>query len=787
MKALDKRLIRTILDAKAQYGAVVIIICIGLATLISLANTAQNMESSLDEYYRRYQFADLFADFTAVPLSTIRDIGKLQGVEAVETRIVTDIRADVGRDPYPTLRLVSITSDQNINRLYMQEGRLPIVDGERGIALLNAFAEANDLAVGDKIDLIIRGELFPVTITAIVDSPEYIYAIKDIKNMLPDNLNFGVGFMNLSLLQEILAMPGQANNAIISLQPGMDKKKIRDGIKDDFQGYGLKNIVLRDDQVSHALIDMEIQQLNRMSKAVPIMFLGIAALVIYMLISRLVQTDRTIIGILKATGFSNYEVMGHYLKLSLALGLAGAIGGIGIGYLMVGFVTRLMVTYFHLPLLEVQLSYGLVFIGLVLTTLFCGVTGIMAAWGVLDIAPAEAMRPASLPPGKKFILERWMPKLWDRISFSWKLVLRGILRNRHRFALAAVGVALTYAIILFAIYIFTIWDVVMDGQFGEMECYDYAVSFTNPVSSRVVVDMRSLASITTIEPFMEQPFQVAFGWHEQPILTRALPKTTNLYRFENIEGGVVILPTEGIFISQGLAKSMGIGSGDVVELSSYATGGQSYSVPVKEIVNQYLGSGIYMSLDQLAYLTGQKDIYSGVVLNSTDDIKGIFQNMGNIESVYSSADIMDTFSEYMGMIIASASFVVFLGGLLGFAILYNTTSVSIAERRREFSSLRVLGFSKNEIFQLITRENAIALAVGLIMGAPLGKTMIAGMMNAIFAGSTGEMFYFPTDISAGTYLLTAVLVTGFTVLTLITIRRKVHRLNFLEALSSRLT
>ena len=99
----------------------------------------------------------------------------------------------------------------------------------------------------------------------------------------------------------------------------------------------------------------------------------------------------------------------------------------------------------------------------------------------------------------------------------------------------------------------------------------------------------------------------------------------------------------------------------------------------------------------------------------------------------------------------------------------------------------MLGFSHREIFQLIIRENAIALVVGLIVGAPLGKAMIVGMMNAIFSGTTGEMFYFPTDITAGTYLSTAALVSGFMLLTLITVRRKVRRLNFLEALSVRLT
>ena len=785
MKVLDKRLLRTLAKAKTQYGAVIIIICVGLAALIALSNTADNMENSLNEYYHAYQFADLFADFIPLPVNIVNDLSKIREIKKVEPRLVTDVRVDIGREPYPVLRLVGSDPSSEINRLYLQAGKIPARNEQRGLALLNAFAEANDLVVGDQITLLIRGEAFPVTIDAIVDSPEYIYALQDIKNLLPDNLNFGIGFLSLSLLQELTALPGQINNAVFTLYEEVDAQKVRDKIKEDFKGYGLKNIITRDEHLSHALMEMEIDQLKRMSQAVPLMFLGIAFLVIYMLISRLVATDRVIIGILKATGYHNYEIGGHYLKLSLILGFLGALSGVGCGYLMADYVTRLMITYFQLPLLNIQFSYVLIFMAIILVVLFCSLAGLLAVRKILKIVPAEAMRPLAVSPGKKGLLEKCLPRLWAFSSFSWKLVLRGIARNRRRFALATLGVILTFALILFAVYFFNVWDLVIASQFGEMENYDYAVTFRQPVSSQVTTEMSSLAPISAIEPFRELPFQVVWGWREQTIMAKALPQSTELYQFKNTAGEQVALPSEGVFLSQGFAKSMGINEGDLIELSSYATQGETFQVPVKAIVNQYLGSGLYLSEEQLARLTGQKGIFSGVVLNSSADIKAIFQNMGNIEVIYSGADLVAIFSEYGAMIVASIGFIVFLGGLLGFAILYNTLSVSIAERKRELSALRVLGFSQKEIFRLLVRENIIALLIGIFLGAPLGKAMIVGLMNAILMGSTGEMFYFPTGISLDSYFFTAVLVSGFMGLTLVVIRRKVYSLDFLEALSNR--
>lgn len=787
MKALDKRIARTITGSATQYGAVVIIIWIGITIFISISNMAQNLDSSLHEYYHQHRFAHLFAEFANVPVGTIHEIGRLHEIESFEARVVTDVRVDVGRAQNPLLRLIGTGPGQQINRLYVQAGSIPSKSSERGIALLAAFAQSNNLNIGDEIDLIIRGEPFSVTVMALVDSPEYIYAIQDIQSLLPDNLNFGVAFINLPLLQEILSMPGQANNAVFSLRPGVDEEAVKDKIKENYKNRGLVNIITRENQTSHTLVDMEIQQQKRMAGAVAALFLGIAALVIFMLISRLVQADRNAIGTLKATGFNNLEIIGHYLKLALLIGFTGAILGVMAGYLLSGFLSRLMLDYFHLPLLETHFHCGFILLALFSALLFCGATSLVATRGILKIAPAEAMRPATLPPGKRNLIEKWAPGLWTRITFSWKLVLRGIWRNKRRFALATLGVALTCAIIIFAGYYLGIWDVLVDAQFSQMETYDYAVSFIKPVSSEAITDLRSLAPVTSIEPFLELPFLAVRGWHEQPLTARALPKSTSLYRFEDERGNLVTLPAYGIFISRTLAKSMGVKQGDILELSSYVTSGQAHPVMVKAVVNQYFGSGVYMSFEQMECLTFQKNTFSGVLIDSKADIKGIFQNMANIESIHSKSDLEDTIKEFVGMIAAAISFIVLLGGLLGFAILYNTTSTNITEREREFSSLRVLGFTKKEIFQLIKRENAIALLAGLVAGMPLGKALVVLMINSLTTGPAGEMLYFPTDIAPVAYIAAAILTTFFMVLTLAAVRHRIQRLDFLKALSSRVS
>ncbi|MGI6605402.1 MAG: ABC transporter permease [bacterium] len=784
IRVLDKRLLRTLSTNKLQFGAVTTVIFIGLLILTSLTNSSLNLASSLNEYYSSCNFADLFAEFDNVPVSSIQELADFPEVRDVQPRIVTDVRADVGRDVNPTLRLVSIVADQTMNQLHLQDGRLPDNPGERGIALLSKFVAANGLQVGDSIDLIIRGETFPLTITAVVDSPEFIYAIKDLKSMLPDDLNFGIGFVNMPLLQELLNLSGQANSATILLEPGASPEDTRDEIEKEFKGRGLKSIITRDDQVSHAFISQELEQLDNVSTAVPVMFLGIAALVIFMIIARMVEGDRTTIGILKAMGYGNGEILSHYVKLALLIGLIGSVAGIAAGFMLAGSMSRLYLMYFNLPLFETRVYYRFLFLGLFLTLLVCGGTGFAAARGVLAIVPAEAMRPPAPTAGRKNLMETWLPGLWQRLSFSWKLVLRSLFRGKRRFALAFAGVALTYGVILLSLYFFSFFDLIFVGQFDKMERYDYAISFERPVSPAVLPEIRSLARISTVEPFTEYPFQIKNGWRKENIVARALPRDTELYYFEDPDGYPVPLPASGIILSQQIAQSLGVQPGDTVELSSYATKGKEHSVVLRGVITMYVGSGMYMSLEQMERLTGEAGTYTGVILNSSDNIKGIFQGFGNVASVYSNTDLIEMYSEFLGMMIASISVMVLLGGLLGFAILFNTTSVSISERMREFSSLRVLGFSQQEVFTLVVRENLIALFPGLWAGIPLGRAMAAAIADTL---ASSELFYLPVLIPLSSYLYTAILVLLFWAVAMAAVWFRVRRVNFLEALSVRLT
>ncbi|MFO8060946.1 MAG: ABC transporter permease [Bacillota bacterium] len=782
MRTLDRRLVRTVARSRLQCVAVALIIAMGLTSYTLLVNTYRNMDHSMWEYYRQQAFPHIFARFAPQGPGHLQRLQEIPGIAEIEGRIVTDTRIDVGRDANPVLRLISCTQDQKLNLPLVHQGVLP-GSRDRQVALLARFAEANDLSVGDEIDLIVRGEPVRMTISGLVDSPEFIYAIEDVRSMLPDDENFGVGFADLGLMQDLLGMPGQVNEAVFLLRDGTDLDSVRDDIAEHLEGRGMIDVITRDDHLSHFMISIELESLGQFARVIPVVFLSIAAAIIYMLISRLVKNDRTTIGVLKAMGYSNRQVLGHYLKFALLLGMTGGAAGVTMGYLGVGPTSAMYMEFFELPLLETRSDWSFAFFGILLTAAFCGGTGLWAAREVLRIVPADAMRPPAPPPGRRNLLEITAPRVWSRLSFGWKLVLRHIVRNKQRFALTVLGVTLTFAVVFIPFYGLNMIDVMFFRQYGVLEVYDYTVSFDTPVGPGGIEGLGRTAEATAVEPFLELPFKITSGWRKESVLVRALPERANLQRFEDEQGRLIGVPGSGILISGYLGKQLGVKAGDEVILSSHADGDREHSVRVRAVISQYMGSGAYVSLDQMRRLTGEVDTYSGALIKSPADVRTRLANSGNVISVFSSSDIVEAFNDYMGLLIVSYSSLVLIGGILGFAILFNTASVSISERAREFSSMRVMGYDRKDVYRVILRENILAWIIGTILGVPVAR----GLTVLVSTMLQSEMFYFPAVVSPVAYAITAVLVTIFTASVMAAVWVRIKKLNLLEALSSRLT
>jgi putative ABC transport system permease protein len=271
--------------------------------------------------------------------------------------------------------------------------------------------------------------------------------------------------------------------------------------------------------------------------------------------------------------------------------------------------------------------------------------------------------------------------------------------------------------------------------------------------------------------------------------TKAVPvigieRDTAFYAFKDRNGNRVSVPEEGILLTENLAGILAVHKGDQIKIKTYLPGREDAYVTVAGVVKQSLGINAYMNIAYMDELLLEKNTITGVYLDSTDQAIGDkLAKASIISTIQSPGDMRKLFDQYMGLTMYSLVIMIFFSGLMGFAIVYNATMISVGEREMEFSSLRVLGFSKGEIYRLVLKENNVITATGIILGIPVGIWMTEAS-STLFTTELYSMNLMPTP---GSGVMAALTTIAFVVLAQAATFRKISRLDFLQALKNRVS
>ena len=779
---IDTMLVRMIGRSKGQFVAVLTIIVIGIATYTAMSMTSVNMNNTVGIYYQENNFADLVLQTAAVPSQEAEQLKDIEGVKEAMGRVTMDVPM-VTDNENERVNLRLITSDGKegeLNRSTILKGTM-ISDSGNEALLIEQFAKARGIGVGDEIKIQVGGLQRTLEVTGIVANPEYIYLMENTQSIMPDEENFGICYVTEQFGQQAAGLPGSYNEILISYEDNADEDALIDDVEDALDLYGIRQTVKQKDQLSNAVIQQELTQLDTMANTLPILFLFVAGLILMMMLSRLVKKDRIKIGVLKAMGYRNSQVLLHYVKYALITGITGGIVGSILGMALAGGMTRMYLGYFHIPLLRIEFYYSFLAYAVLLSAVFCALSGIIGARGVLKIAPADAMRADSPKAGKRILLER-LPFFWKRLSFSNKMISKNIFRSKKRTIFVMAGITLTYAMMLFTSTMPDVMDTMMNEHFVEFQKMDYNISFVRPVPRDAVRDMEHLIKVDYIEGKLEAPFELTNGNKKQAVSIIGLDRDTKFYSFHEGNGQKAEIPKRGMLITENLAKALAVEKGDLVQINSYIPGREDVTIQVKGIIKQTLGINAYMDIDTMGETLLEKNVINGVYADSKDpDINEKLIRAANIATIMSIADTRAVYDKYMTMMNLSIGSMVVFSGILGFCIVYNATIVSLGEREMEFSSLRVLGFSKLEIFFMIVRENNIIMILGILLGIPVGK-IFSDYSSSAFSTDIYTIDMTPTWnalFMAGVYTI------GFVLLAQLATYRKIQKLDFLQALKNR--
>jgi len=783
---LNKKLLRDLWRLKGQGLAIAAVLAAGLAVLVASFGCIASLNESKDAFYERYRFADVFVSLKRAPNSVAERLKSIPGIAHLETRVVVSVALDLPQVSEPaTGQLISIPEGQHpiLNDIELRRGRLVAPGRVSEVIISEAFADAQGLTLGDQISATINGKKRRLDIVGIALTPEYVYSLAP-GQVMPDDKRFGILWMGRKALAAAFDLDEAFNNVTATLLRGAREKDVLDRIDDILKPYGGLGAYGRQDQISHFFLTNELAQLKTTGTIAPIIFLAVAAFLLNIVVTRLVATEREQIGLLKAFGYTDYEVAWQYLKLLMALTGVGLALGLASGFWLGQAMTSLYAAYFRFPLLTYQIEPEVFSIAALVSLTAAGIGGLGAVYQAARLSPAVAMAPPLPTSYQRSRFSDIFSRL--RVSQPTRMIFRHVTRWPMRTGLTITGIALSVGILVASLFFIDTVRQVISVVFFEAERQTLTVSFVEPRGAVVEESIRRMPGVLATQPVRSVSAKLSHGQFTKRTAINGIAHAASLNRILDADVRPIAPPAGGIALSRQIAEQIHANLGDIVTVEIMQERRQVVDLPVTEIVEEYMGFSAYMSLEALNRLMKEGATVTGIhVLADTDYIDELYADLKNTPatagvSLTSAARI--SFQETMDstMYVMITIYVGF-ASLIAFGVSYNSARIALSERARALASLRVLGFTSGEVAYILLGELGLQTVIALPLGCILGYGL-AQLMSPMLST---EMYNFPLVIADSTYGIAMAVVAAAAILCGAMVCRRVYRLDLVTALKTR--
>lgn len=785
MGALDRKLVRDLWRMKTQALAIAFVIAAGVAVHLLSAGMLSSLQETRRAYYERYLFADVWAPVVRAPQRLIADIRAIEGVQAAATRIrVPAIFAMEGMSAPATGEVLSLpdVGEAAVNRLHLVRGRLPIAGQRDEAVVLQAFADAHRLEIGDPVPVTLYGGRRRLTVVGIALSPEHVYAIGP-GQFVPDDRLFGVLWMRRNALAQAVNQDEAFNEAVVRLSRDASEPAVIARLDRLLEPYGAPGAYGRADQVSDAFVSSEIDQLATMGRVLPPIFLLVAAFLVNVVVSRMIAVQRAGIGLLKAFGYRDRAIIGHYLKLVTVIAATGVLIGGAAGIWLGRGMAVMYMEYYRFPFLLFQADpadYATV-VGVAMLTVMGGAA--LAVRRAAALNPAEAMTPAP-PPDYSRAAGTWITrvKVLDQQS---RMILRQIIRWPWRAALTVAGIAASGALLIGTMSMMDAIKVMIDSGIEISNPYDVSVNLVEPRSRAALFSLGRQDGVLAAEPFRVVPVRLRHGAREERAVITGAPLDGTLSRMLDVDDRPLWPHPGGLVLSRDLALKLGIKAGEMLEVQVTEGRRRRLEIPVSAVSNSYVGSSVRMRIEDLNRALGEGDQISGAWLTVDADRTGsLYARLKDTPAVAGVGlqaaavkRLADMLDENLGR---SILIFFFFAGVIASGVVYNTMRISFAERQRELASLRVLGFSRADVSYILLGEVAFLTLLALPLGAAAGTGLAWYLARAM----SSDLFRLPFAVSPATFGRAGAVVLFITVVASLLVRRQIDRLDLAEALKT---
>lgn len=786
MGMLDRKLFRDLRRLWAQALAIAGVVAGGVATLILAVGSHHSLDDTRTAYYERYAFADVFAHVRRAPQSLTDEIAHIAGVAIVESHIKQLALLDIPdfREP-ATGQFVSLPDKQEpmLNRTYMRQGRMPNPNSENEVVVNEGFATAHGFGLGAHFGAILNGRKRDLVIVGTALSPEFVFAVGP-GDIMPDNRRFAVVWMPEKALAAAYNLEDAFSAVSLKLVRNASEQDVIRELDRILEPYGGNAAYGRKDQTSHAWLNHELDMLNNMSRTLPPIFLLVAAFLVNLTLSRLVALEREQVGLLKAVGYSNAAIAGHYLKFVMVVALMGVVIGSILGTVLGSYVTRLFGDFFRFPFLVFSQKPSTYLLAGGLSLAAAAIGGGRAVREVVKLPPAIAMLPPAPAVFQHLLPERW--SLHRLLSQSMVMMFRSITHHPLRSALTMLGISLATGILVVSLFVSDTMENLIDVTYFLADRQDATISFNERRSAVVLNQVARLPGVLAVEPRRIMPVRIRFGSVARRITLSGYQRDADLSRIIDVNLRPVTLPESGLAISSMLAKSLGAKVGDLVEIDLLEGQRRTITVPIASLVEDYFGIRAMMDATALSRLMREGPTVDSVNFTfdsgKKDELYAAIKSMPTVSGVALQDMSLRNFRETVALLVTTMGGIYAgLASLIAFGVVYNNARISLSERARDLASLRVLGFTQGEVLRILLLE----LALLTLLAQPLGWLIGYGLAWIMRTQLAGEIMRVRLVVEHSTYAMVSLIVIAAAGASALVVRSRVNALDMVAVLKTR--
>jgi putative ABC transport system permease protein len=782
---LDRKLWRDLRRMKGQAIAVALVMACGLAMMVMARSLIYSLESTRQEYYEANRFAEVFAMLKRAPNSLVARVAELPGVATVQPGISQQVTIDIPGLDEPasgTVRSQPDFAPPELNRLFLRAGRW-LAPGSRGEVLVSeAFADANHLRPGDTLAMLLNGRRQELRIAGIVLSPEFIFESRP-GAALPDNRTYGIFWLPYKELAAAFDLDGAFNYLSLTLAPGASERPVIAALDRLLTPYGGRSAYGRGDHPSHIRVSDEIRVLHILSVGFPIVFLSVAAFMTNAVLSRLLALQREQIAIMKAFGFTNRQIVTHYLKFAFVMVAGGTTfggcGGVFLGHRLVLMYHR----FFRFPDLYFRLEPVAFPLAIVVGAGAATLGVFSAVRRAAQLPPAEAMRPE--PPAN------YRPALVERtgigrfLSHTFRIAVRNLERKPAQALFTVAGLALATGILIVPNAFRDGVGQVMDFQWDVVQRQNLSVGLVEPDNDKVRHAFGQLPGVLAVEPFRSAFVRLSYGNQRRQLAIQGLPSRSRHNRVIDERTRELQLPPYGMVISAKLADVLGVRVGDALVVEVLEGKRPVRTVPLVGLAEDFAGMAAYMDLHALNRLLGEGDIISGASFSIDDARRGEFlsalKHIPRVSWVAIKDSLRENFRQTTAASIGLIQMIYLVfATIVAFGVVYNNARISLAERARELATLRVIGFSRREVGAVLITE----LVILALLAVPLGLLVGTGFASGILRQVNTETVRLPLVLTASNYAFAVTVVAIASILSALVVLRKLNQLNLVGVLKA---